>query len=305
MSPELGDGAEPSPESAGSASPGGGGPRLTIGEHLEELRRRLAWGLAAVLVVVIVGLCFQDELMVFVTVPHRRAMAWAEARRPARPDPVSEALARARASRGEESGRALADAVEALAKREDAQRGTLVALRFTEPFLSYLKLALVAGCLGGGPILLYQLWRFVGSGLYPHERRSFLGFLPLSVGLFVVGLAFGYVVLVPATLAYLASYGDPEVMRNSFAIGPYLSLFLGLTMAVGLSFQVPVVMLVARRLFGVPAASFRQYRRHAILVAAVVAALVTPSPDPMSMMCLMVPLILLYELGNLLVRLGP
>ncbi|HAK96101.1 MAG TPA: twin-arginine translocase subunit TatC [Planctomycetes bacterium] len=177
----------------------------------------------------------------------------------------------------------------------------IVALQYTEQFFTYIKIAFIAGLFIANPFILYNLWRFIGAGLYAHEQRIAIVFVPFSFVLFVTGCLFGYFLMIPWGLSYLGSYGDPELVDTMLSIGAYLSLFLTLTLVLGLIFQVPLVMFFLAKAGLVRPETFARVRRYQILGTFVFCALLTP-PDPFTQSMLAVPVLVLYEIGILCSR---
>jgi sec-independent protein translocase protein TatC len=168
-------------------------------------------------------------------------------------------------------------------------------------FLTYLKVALLAGAVIAAPAMLYQMWRFVAAGLYRHERRFILTYAPVSFLLFALGMAFGYAVLLRYGLYFLMTYGDPSLTEHSYHIGSYVNLVLLLTFVSGVIFQLPVLMAFFSRIGLVDPAVYRRWRRHAIVLIFVVAAFLTP-PDVFTQILMAIPLLVLYEAGILAAR---
>ena len=144
-------------------------------------------------------------------------------------------------------------------------------------------------------------WKFVGAGLYKNEQRHVKMFLPFSLGLFAVGAFFGYTILIPVALTFLAQWGGADI-QMAFTLGDYIGLFFTLTLVLGLVFQTPLVMVFLNRIGMGSVQGFGRARRMAILVGFVVSAFLTP-PDPFSLLLMAGPLVLLYEVGILVCRL--
>lgn len=174
-----------------------------------------------------------------------------------------------------------------------------IAISYPESFMSYFKVALVFGLFFSTPLILYEMWKFVGAGLYPNEQRYVLIFLPFSIGLFFGGALFGYFSVIPVALEFLAGWGADLVELN-FTISNYVGLFFTLTIILGLTFQTPLVMIFLSKIGAVGAEGFRSARKWAIMASVIFAAIVTP-PDPLSWSLVAGPMILLYELGILIV----
>lgn len=173
----------------------------------------------------------------------------------------------------------------------------MIAVQVTSPFLTPLKLTLVVAFFLAMPALLYQLWAFVSPGLYRHERRLALPLLVAAVLLFYAGCAFAYFLILPPAFHFFAMTTPPGVSMMT-DIGYYLSFVLHVFFAFGLSFEVPVIVVVLAAMGAVSVQRLRSWRRYAIVLAFVVAAIIAP-PDVLSMLLLALPLILLYEAGVL------
>lgn len=166
---------------------------------------------------------------------------------------------------------------------------------YLESAMAYLKVSLVFGVFLTLPLLLYELWKFIGAGLYPHEQKYVVTFLPFSIALFVVGILFGYFAMIPVGLKFLAGWGIEDV-NLAFTLENYIGLFFTLTLILGLVFQTPLLMIFFAKIGAVDVAMFRKARRLAIFIGVCLSVVLTP-PDPFSWALMAVPMILLYELG--------
>lgn len=164
-----------------------------------------------------------------------------------------------------------------------------------DKFFIYLKVSLVVGTSAATPFLLYQLWRFIAPGLYQDERRAVAPFVLLGSLAFYLGLAFAYAVVLPTGYNFLVNFGGDE--QAIITLTDYFGLTLKLLLALGLVFEVPVLILILVRLGIVDVALLRKYRRHAFLVNAVLAAVLTPTPDAATMLLVLFPLQALYEVA--------
>ena len=173
--------------------------------------------------------------------------------------------------------------------------GQMIATDVTTPFFVPLKVTMMAAFLLALPYILYQLWRFVAPGLYASEKRLVAPLIFASTSLFFCGMAFAYFVVFPAVFKFviLAAPHGVAVMTD---IDKYLSFVLGMFIAFGLTFQVPVVVVVLVRMGFVTVEKLRDIRRYVIVGAFVVGAIFTP-PDVVSQFMLAMPLWLLYEAG--------
>lgn len=166
-----------------------------------------------------------------------------------------------------------------------------------EPFFTQLKVAVAAAFFLAVPYLTYQAWRFVAPGLYQHERRATVPFVLSATLMFAGGAAFGYLLVLPYGYGYLLTYGG-EDFEPMIMMAEYLKLTARLLIAFGLVFELPVVVVFLARIGVVSPATLVRYRRHAIVVFFVLAAILTP-PDVVTQVLLALPLVLLYELSIL------
>ncbi len=166
---------------------------------------------------------------------------------------------------------------------------------FGQAFL-YFKLSFVIGIIISFPFTLYQLWLFVAPGLYEHEQswaRRITFFTSLC---FISGVAFAYFVMIPGMLSFAASFGSSGI-ENNLDINEYFGFMTTTLLAAGLIFELPMITYVLARVGMVTPKLMRKYRRHAIVVSLIVAAVLTPSPDPVNQLIFAVPLWVLYEIS--------
>lgn len=178
---------------------------------------------------------------------------------------------------------------------------TLVALRPLEPFSVRLRTSLVIGLFVGGPVIFYQLWRFVTPGLTTTERRYALPFVVLSQVMFAAGIAFAYLVI-PQGLRILLFLGGPRI-EALLAADEYLSFFLAMSVAFGLVFELPLV-LISLVLAGVASSTWmRRVRPYAVVTMFIAAAFITPTVDAFTLLLVAGPMWIFYELSILAARL--
>lgn len=175
------------------------------------------------------------------------------------------------------------------------QGGQMIATDVVGVFLVPMKVALLVAFVIALPYVLYQAWAFVAPGLYTHERKLVLPLVATSSILFLVGMAFAYFVVFPVVFKFMASIA-PEGVAWMTDIEKYLSFALSTFVAFGVTFEVPVVVIVLVRMGVVSVAKLREIRPYVIVGAFVVGAIFTP-PDVLSQLMLAVPLCILYELG--------
>lgn len=178
------------------------------------------------------------------------------------------------------------------------QGGQMIATDVVGVFLVPMKVALLVAFVIALPYVLYQAWAFVAPGLYVHEKRLVVPLVTASSILFLVGMAFAYFIVFPVIFKFMASIA-PEGVAWMTDIEKYLSFALTTFVAFGVTFEVPVVVIVLVRMGVVSVAKLREIRPYVIVGAFVVGAIFTP-PDVLSQLMLAVPLCILYELGIIL-----
>lgn len=175
------------------------------------------------------------------------------------------------------------------------QGGQMIATDVTTPFFVPLKVAMMAAFLIALPYMLYQIWRFVAPGLYAQEKRMVLPLVIASTLLFYCGMAFAYFVVFPVVFGFITA-SAPQGVAVMTDIDKYLSFVIGMFMAFGIAFQVPVAVVLLVRVGVVTVKKLREIRSYVIVAAFVIGAIFTP-PDVVSQFMLAIPLWLLYEAG--------
>jgi len=165
-----------------------------------------------------------------------------------------------------------------------------------------MKVTMLAALMIALPVVMYQLWAFIAPGLYMHERKLILPLVVSSYTLFIVGMAFAYFLVFPTVFKFMASYNAPLGAEMSTDIDNYLSFAMTSFLAFGITFEVPVVVVVLVRMGMVTLAKLKEVRPYVIVGAFIIAAVVTP-PDVLSQLLLAIPMIVLYEIGLLAARL--
>ena len=179
--------------------------------------------------------------------------------------------------------------------------GKLVFISPPEAFIVNIKVAIGAGIITAFPFIAYQIWKFVAPGLYPKEKKVFLGLILLSSMLFAGGVAFAYFVIVPLAFKFLLKFSY-NWFEPLFTVGKYFSFLFKLMIAFGLVFQTPVIVLFLVATGVVSVDALKRYRRHVWVASFVIGAVLTP-PDVLSQVMMSLPLILLFEFSLLLGRL--
>ncbi|MBR7002289.1 MAG: twin-arginine translocase subunit TatC [Neisseriaceae bacterium] len=172
---------------------------------------------------------------------------------------------------------------------------TMIATDVISPFFVPLKVALLAAFVISLPHTLYHIWAFVAPALYKHEKRLIMPLLVSSVLLFFVGMAFAYFFVFPTVFKFMARV-SPEGVNMATDIDKYLSFVLGLFVAFGAAFEVPVAVVLLHRFGVISLKTLQSARPYVVIGAFVIAAIITP-PDIISQVMLAIPLLLLYEVG--------
>jgi sec-independent protein translocase protein TatC len=297
--------------------------RMTMGEHIEELRRRILIALAGMVVAAAFCFFYAGQVFAFFCRPM----------------------------------------IDELQKQN--LNTQLFYAELSEPFMVYIKVALICAAALSGPWMLYQIWQFVAAGLYPHERKYITKYIPLSLGLLIAGIAFVYYAVLPLTIRFFLTFGDgiklpthvgsvahivpmpsgglptitvldgdpasplvgqywfnkydgrlklflgngdlrvipfgsSNLLSPHLSLPEYIDLVLTTMLTFGLCFQLPLVVLTLTKIGIVNIATLRKMRRYVYFALAVLAATMTPGDMVTAMLALMAPLILLYELGIIL-----
>lgn len=178
----------------------------------------------------------------------------------------------------------------------------LMSTQMGSQLLIHLSLSLQMAIVAVMPLLVYLAWRFVAPGLYPREKRyASRAFLAGGV-LFYTGLAVGYFLIFPMTLRFLAVYRLSEAIPNIFTIDSYVDNFITIELGMGLCFELPLVACLLGKIGILRRGFFNRYRRHAIVMLLVVAAVITPTTDPFTLFAVFIPLYLLWEVSALTVK---
>lgn len=181
------------------------------------------------------------------------------------------------------------------------QDGKLAYLSPADPFIVTLKLTLTTGILLASPVVIYQVWIFLAPALTSEEKRAIVPALFFGLFLFLGGMALAYFAALPLMFEFFAQF-QQESLEQNITIGPYMSVVVRTLLAFGAVFELPVVILVLAVLGVVDAAKLRKGRRWAIVLITVGAAIITPGDVVLLTVFMMVPLLLLYELGILMAR---
>jgi sec-independent protein translocase protein TatC len=177
------------------------------------------------------------------------------------------------------------------------------ALKPTETLSNYMKVALVCGVTIAMPVVVYEIGRFITPGLSRKEKRYLWVLVPGATLCFLAGVAFAYFVMLPTAIPFLQGFMS-DIVKQQWTIGDYLSFVANLLFWIGVSFELPLFVYFLAKLGIISDKTLRKNRKYALIVIAVLAAVITPTVDPLNMALVMGPLIVLYEIGVLLARIA-
>ncbi|MFQ5950177.1 MAG: twin-arginine translocase subunit TatC, partial [Nitrospiria bacterium] len=179
----------------------------------------------------------------------------------------------------------------------------LIFLSPAEAFWADLKVSLFVGFICAFPVILYEFWRFIAPGLLPQERGYFLPFLVFGTSFFFLGLIFSYFIALPFALRFLIAYGRQSGLTPRISVSMYIDFNLRLLLASGFIFELPLGMILLAKLGWLTPEFLVKNRKYAVIGAFLVAALITPTPDIFNQLMMAIPLLFLYEVGIIAVRL--
>ncbi|WP_373514333.1 twin-arginine translocase subunit TatC [Persicitalea sp.] len=250
------------------------GQEMSFLQHLEELRWNIIRAVASVLVFAILGWTYIEEVYHYVIIAPAQTDFW-----------TYRMMCK------------LGKAVGAEGLCIDKIDFELQALGVGEQFSMALTSSVIIGLVFAFPYAFWEIWRFIKPGLKRYERKAARGAVFYVTFLFFSGVLFGYYIVTPLALNFLANFKLDESIINEFSISSYIGMVATLTLACGLAFQLPVVVFVLSRVGILTPAWMREYRRHALIVILIAAAIITPSADIYSQILVALPLTLLYEVS--------
>lgn len=180
----------------------------------------------------------------------------------------------------------------------------LINVEVAAQFFVHLQAAFGAGLIIAFPYVVWELWRFIAPALYAGEKRPVRAAFLMAAGLFYLGAAVGYCLVLPACVQFFLNYSVSERIINTITIGSYMSMFSSTVLMVGAAFELPTVIWLLSRIGVLTRGQLRKGRRYALVAVLAIAAVVTPA-DPLSMLIVAAPLYLLYEISILLCSKSP
>ncbi len=173
-----------------------------------------------------------------------------------------------------------------------------VTIALSEAFFVHMQVSLVCGFILSFPYIFWEFWRFIKPGLFQAELKAARGFVGICTFLFLTGVLFGYYVVSPFAVSFLATYDLPDNQAMN-SLGSYIDFITMLTLPLGVIFELPVVMYFLSKIGLVTPTFLRSFRRHTVVIILIVAGIITPSPDIFSQLMVAIPLYGLYEISIL------
>ena len=180
----------------------------------------------------------------------------------------------------------------------------LINIDVAAQFTTHIRITFIAALIVSVPYLIYEIWKFVSPALFQHEKTAIRGGFMFAAVLFYVGAAVGYFIVLPLMLNFFADYQVSELVSNTFSLKSYIGLFASSVLLFGLVFEFPTIIKVMSAMGLVTRGTLKQYRKHAICGVVILAAVITPSGDPFSLLVVSIPLYFLYEFSILICRKG-
>ncbi|MEN6465041.1 MAG: twin-arginine translocase subunit TatC [Syntrophaceae bacterium] len=172
-----------------------------------------------------------------------------------------------------------------------------------EAFFNYLKISFFAGLMLVSPYVLYQIWKFVSPGLYQSEKKYVLPFVIVATLLFAGGVSFCYFLVLPPAFKFFTDFST-DFLKPMLSLREYLSLALKLLLVFGIMFEIPVFLFFLAKLGVITPAFLAKQRKYAILIIFIAAAVLTPTPDAFTQILMAIPMIVLYEVSIIVIRVG-
>ncbi|MGW8272492.1 MAG: twin-arginine translocase subunit TatC [Thermodesulfovibrionales bacterium] len=245
--------------------------KLPFTEHLSELRKRIIIALAFLLLSFTIAFTFSEHLFKVLTLPLKAKIAFSLTSPFVRFIPF------------------------------ESEFTSLVFLAPAEAFWMHIKVSFIAGIILSLPVILYQVWQFIAPGLLVGEKKYVAPFIIVASSLFVLGAAFCFLVVLPFAMGFLLTYKTGS-LTPMLSVGAYTDFCLKFIVAFGAIFELPIVIVFLTRMGIVSTRSLAKNRKYALLLAFVIAALLTPTPDAFNQTLMAVPILILYEVGIIVSR---
>jgi sec-independent protein translocase protein TatC len=244
--------------------------KMPLTEHLAELRKRILVSLVSLLVTFVASFNYSEQIFKIIMFPLKYNLDFS----------VKEAYVH-------------------FVPVDKLHNTKLVFLAPAEAFWMNIKVALVSGLILSLPVIFYQLWRFVSPGLLEKEKKYILPFIFSATGLFLFGAGFCFFIVLPFAMQFLLNYKVGDFLMPMLSVGQYVDFCLKFILAFGAIFELPILIVFLVKMGIVTTKTLARNRKYAILIAFIVAAILTPTPDAFNQTLMAVPMILLYEVGIL------
>jgi sec-independent protein translocase protein TatC len=248
--------------------------RMPLIEHLGELRKRITISLTALFIAFIIAFNYSEEIFKSIMFPLKYSLSFSMK------NPF----------------------ISIIPQEKLSQTAKLVFLAPAEAFWMSMKVAFVAGLALALPVIFHQLWKFISPGLLAREKKYVLPFVISATTLFMAGAAFCFFIVLPFTMGFLVSYNVGDVLMPMLSVGLYVDFCLKFILAFGAVFELPIVIIFLTRMGIVTTKTLAKNRKYAVLVAFILAAVLTPTPDMFNQTLMAIPIIVLYEVGILVSR---
>jgi sec-independent protein translocase protein TatC len=242
-------------------------------EHLGDLRRKITVSLIAICITFVITFNYSEQILKFLMFPLRYNLDFS-----------------------------VRKMYIYFVPQDKLHNTKLVFLAPAEGFWMNMKIALVTALIIALPILFQQLWSFISPGLHIKEKKYVVPFIFIATVLFLVGAAFCFFVVLPFAMGFLLTYKIGDFMMPMLSVGQYVDFCLKFLLAFGIVFELPIFVVFATRMGFVTTKTLAKNRKYAILIAFIVAAFLTPTPDAFNQTLMAVPMIILYEVGILVSR---
>jgi sec-independent protein translocase protein TatC len=247
-------------------------------EHLEELRWHLIRSVLAIVVMAVVAFILKDFIFNTIIFKPKTPDFWTN---------------RMFAQFG--------DFIGSEAIKINSQDLQLISIKMAGQFLTHIWTALVAGFIVASPIVFFEFWRFIKPALYDTEKQHASGAVFFTTVLFMLGVLFGYYLIVPLSIHFLGSYSLSPEVTNQININSYISTVVSISLASGVVFLLPIFVYFLSKVGLLTPGFMKTYRRHAYVVMLLLSAIITP-PDVFSQIMVCIPLVFLYEIGIIISR---
>lgn len=247
--------------------------KMPITEHLGDLRKRIIVCVIALFITFLISFNYSEDIFRFIMFPLKYNL-----------------------------GFSVKNMYIHFVPQDKLQNTKLVFLAPAEAFWMNIKVAFVAGLILALPLIFYQLWKFISPGLLHKEKRYVVPFILLATSLFLIGAAFCFFIVLPFAMGFLLTYKVGDFLSPMLSVGNYVDFCLKFILAFGAVFELPIVIIFFTRMGIVTPKTLAKNRKYAILLAFVVAAILTPTPDAFNQTLMAVPIIVLYEVGIILSR---